>query len=362
MRKIAWIILLLLFFGHLVFRISSNWDRYLQKLDGPYWEKRYQQSQWVVPHSQNSIGDDGLYAYHGFELVRGGDPTIINPEVPPMGKYLIGVTILVFQNNNVFGLMTGLLTLGLFYSLNLVLFKNRLLAFLPVFIFSFDTLFYEQLAASFLDTFHLSLILLTFLVFLKKRYIVASLILGCVAAVKFSYLAVFVVLAMGLYLALTKNREGLKRFLTSLPLAIGVVLLTYLRYFLLGHTILDFLKVQKYILNFYSTGVKAPLVGMIFPMILFNKWVTWFAGTIKIPEWTVLWPLSFVGSVLSVRLISQKTPMLLCLCWVVMVLAFFFFTPVFPRYLLLLLPFLYNLSIWALSQNTNVKSFFRSFS
>lgn len=144
MKKIIFSILIALFVIHVSFVIAGNWSRYTSKLDGKYWEGRYQKSQWVVSNSKNSIGDDGLYAYHGWALLQGGDPSLVNPEVPPLGKYLIGVTESVFSNNNVFGLWTSLLLLIAFYLLNLHVFRDKFLAFLPVFLFSFEPLFTQQ--------------------------------------------------------------------------------------------------------------------------------------------------------------------------------------------------------------------------
>ncbi|HVZ59071.1 MAG TPA: hypothetical protein VG935_04950 [Patescibacteria group bacterium] len=359
MRKIAWIILLSVFIFQLGRAVINYWPRYTQNLGGPYWKTRYLESQWVVPDSKNSIGDDGLYAYHGYELVMGGDPTLINPEVPPLGKYLIGLCVLFLHNNNIFGLFTGIYCLTMFYLLNRVLFKDRLLAFIPLVLFVCEPLFVTQLQASYLDTLLLGTLFLSFFLFLKKWYIPAMMSVGCLAAIKFSYLSVFVVAAMGAYFLLRNNSQDRWKFIVPMVFVPGILLLSYLNYFLLGHTIIDFLKVQKYIINFYAIGAKAPIPVMVIPMLFLDKWYTWWNGVMKIDEWTILWPLATLGGLLSIFYLKQAGKFLLLMLWVAAYFVFLLLTPVWPRYLLLFLPFLYNLSIWALSQNTKLRSFFQ---
>lgn len=359
MQRLVWTIVLIIFFGHLGFRIANYWGRYTENLSGDYWKDRYLKSQWVISSSKNTIGDDGLYAYHGWELVQGGDPSRINPEVPPLGKYLIGLSVWLFHNNNIFGLFSGFLFLGAFFLLNLQVFNNKLLAFLPVMIFSFEPLFYEQLQASYLDTLHASFLFLTFLFFLRRKYLLSMTFLGFFTATKFSPLGLFVLAAILCYLLLQNKKTELYAFLPTLLLVPVVLLFSYSRYFLLGHSLIDFFKLQKYIFTFYSMGVKPPIFGMVFPMIVCNKWYTWWNGVQKVAEWSLLWPISLIGGVYSSRFLFRTSPFVLFTLWVVFYLIFLLLTPVAPRYLLLLLPFLYNLTIWVLSESTKLRSLFR---
>ena len=161
------------------------------------------------------------------------------------------------------------------------------------------------------------------------------------------------------YLLLQKRRADIIRFIPNLIMVPVVILLSYSRYFLLGHSLSDFLKVEKYIVVFYATGAKARVFAMAIPMLLINKWYTWWDGVLRIPEWTVLWPVSLISACFTAFILRPKSPFYLCLIWSFAYLVFLSLTPVYPRYLLLLLPFLYNLLIWALSQNTKVKSSFR---
>src|SRR3989344_7148489 len=73
--------------------IYFNKNAFIEKYDTAYWKDRYEHSQWQLPLSERIIGDDGLYAYAGYKLVHGLDPTIISAEVPPVGKYIFGFSI-----------------------------------------------------------------------------------------------------------------------------------------------------------------------------------------------------------------------------------------------------------------------------
>lgn len=364
LKKILVAILLIIFAIHLGFRISSYSKEYTTKFDAGYWKTRYLQSQWVVPASKNSIGDDGLYAYAGWEYIHGSNPVLLNAEIPPLAKYIIGVGEVVFQNQNILVLMIGLSSLFIFYLINLKLFQNKIAAFIPVFIFSLDPLYYSQLRAPYLDGIYLFFLLLVFLFTLRKNYIFALLFLGCFASIKFPVGSLFLVFPLFAWVFLY-DRKQIRKFLFSLVLWPTVFLASYLMYFVHGGSVLEFLGVQKWIIHFYAVGAKA-VPGTVYPILLFGKWYTWFSGLVKVHEWNVFWAVSFIGSIFAVlplvwslktqlrsnrgQMSKQDNNMMLILLWVIFYLVFLTFTPVFPRYLLLLLPFMYNLSIWFLGK------------
>jgi hypothetical protein len=111
--------------------------------------------------------------------------------------------------------------------------------------------------------------------------------------------------------------------------------------------------VQKYIYSFYRSGAKGVL-GAVFPLLMSGYWFTWFNKDGFIVQWSILWPASAIASIgSSIWLIGQKVrkdPLLLLVLWLVFYFAFLTIVPVFPRYLLLALPFMYNLSVWGISK------------
>ncbi len=358
--KIFLFSLLALFFAvSLVSAIYGYKDEYTTRFDPEYWKMRYEKSQWVVSDSKNSIGDDGLYAYAGWNYITGGDPTLLNAEMPPLGKYLIGVGEVVFGNQNILPLLIGLACLVVFYLLNLKLFASKLIACIPVFLFSFDPLFTAQLRAPYLDTTYLLFLLLTLYFTLQKKYVLVGIFLGCFAATKFPIGSLFLFAPVLAWVYLF-DKKNMKKFIASMFLWPTVFILSYIMYFIKGGNLYSFLGVQKWILHFYSTGVKAKY-GIVYPMILFGKWYTWFGGVQKVSEWTILWPISFIGSMFAIFTFAAQyvrdrkvkivySGRILIALWVVSYLCFLTITPVFPRYLLLLLPFMYNLTIWFLTR------------
>ena len=97
MRRLT-ISLLLILIAYLGLVTYTNRALLFSTFDEAYWKNKYEQSQWKLPLSVRTIGDDGLYLYVGYRLVHGNDPTSSNAEMPPLGKYLIGISIVLFGN------------------------------------------------------------------------------------------------------------------------------------------------------------------------------------------------------------------------------------------------------------------------
>ena len=61
-------------------------------------EKVYYSSQYILENPKGSIPDDTIYNFTAGYYLRGGSPILVNPEQPPLGKYLLALSILLFQN------------------------------------------------------------------------------------------------------------------------------------------------------------------------------------------------------------------------------------------------------------------------
>lgn len=394
-KKVLFISVLILLLFNVGFWIYLYRGSYTTKFDAKYWEERYNKSQWMLnptcdtrdphinpktctwdneyyaitgrflvlnPAEQISIGDDGLYTFAGYKYIHGQDPTLMNAEIPPFGKYLIGLSILVFKNQNFFGIISGLFVLVGFFLLNLAVFKNKLYALIPTTLFSIEPLFYTQLKSTHLDLLYLGLLLFSFVFILKKKYIWSGILLGLMAATKSpasSFILGFV--SIGMYVLLARQIKQIKQFLLLfIPSSIFAFTLTYSRFFMLGNSPIEFLKVQKWIINFYADGTQSK-IGNVFQMILIDKWYLWWEKKYgSIEEWRLTWPVLFVGylfvigkkayQVVTTRKIAQE-PIWLLLIWCTVYLVFLIFIPVWPRYLLLLLPFLYTIFAWLVVQS-----------
>ena len=139
---------------------------YTSRFDPAYWKDRYEHSQWKLPQSQRGIGDEGLYLHEGYVLVNGADPTLYNAEVPPLGKYAIGASILLFGNGYLFGILATTAALVAFFFLaKSVLPKSLALA--TTLLVAMDPLVTSQFAATMLESLQLLFFLVTCLLVLS---------------------------------------------------------------------------------------------------------------------------------------------------------------------------------------------------
>src|SRR5581483_7573851 len=137
-----------------------------RKYDISYWKDRFFHSQWVLPLSKRSIGDDGLYSYIGYTLIKDGKLDGYNVEAPPLAKYFYGYSIEVFDNPLFvsFGFGIGVL-LFLFFIGKKVL-KSSWASFYFVVLIFLDKLFFSQLSETLLDVPQLFFLLVNFYFFL----------------------------------------------------------------------------------------------------------------------------------------------------------------------------------------------------
>lgn len=341
-----------------VFSIYSQRENVFRKFDFKKYEDKYNKSQWVVAKSKNQISDEDLYIYAGYKLIHGYDPSLVSAEVPPLGKYLIGFSEQVFGYVGIYGVFFSGLSLILFFILNKMLFKSNILAIIPVLLLSLETLFREQIYASLLDTQYLSLLLLTFIFVLRKNYLLAGISAGLFMATKSPFITAVLYASIFGFFILNKMWDFKKFVIMPLATVITYILI-HARLFMLGHSFRYFLSVQHYMIHFYQTGAGG-VIGAYFPLLLTGYWFTWFNGNRFIGEWTPVWPLAFILTIYAFyKLIKGRKfddGFTLISIWLVLYSFFMIFTPIFPRYLLLTIPFMYNLAVWALSRNTRLQS------
>lgn len=337
-------------------QLKKNGDLYVLKYNPTYYKHLFEASQWRVPNSKNPISDGQLYAYAGYEYVKGVNPILINPEAPPLGKYIIGTSILLFNNEKIGSVLFGIATLIMLYFLVQLLTNSVLLSSFAVFLTSFNTLFIDQLIhAPQLDIYQAFFLLLFLYLFIQntKKKSVALLIGAGVAIGLFSSIKVFVyqfcfllfgtVLYYVLHLLFTKKKARVfpfKDVFIMMGTALFIFTLTYFSYFLHGGTLRGFLGVQKWIFLFYrSSGIDTiRIVGSYLPLIFVNKWRFWSEGypLVSYGQWSFLWPVVFAASLFIVIDNIRKKRIDVVVAFFITYNLFLFVTPIFPRYLLLL--------------------------
>ncbi|MBI4973512.1 glycosyltransferase family 39 protein [Candidatus Roizmanbacteria bacterium] len=350
------ILLLLVSTIYTSFVIYQNKQLYLTKFDLSKFKRAFEQSQWRVPNSTRPISDETLYTYAGYLYIQGENPILINPEAPPLGKYLIGLSIQLFDNAKILNVIFGYTCLMLIFFMIYYLTRSLLSSSLAVFLTSINTLFIDQLIHNpqleIIQLFFLLVFTCFFILYEKKGDIVyvllSGLTLGFFLSVKaFTYHVLLVFFTLSLYilkdaLLIRKKIEIKRYFFIFILFFVSCVtyMITYFGYFLHSGTLRGFFGVQKWIFLFYkSSGIDMfRTIGSYLSLIFINRWRFWTKNYPLIPyqDWSVLWPFVFLlACFASLKLLKNNTYTILISFFVIYNI-FLLFTPLYPRYLLLL--------------------------
>ena len=350
---------LILFFSfiYLLTIIILNKQLYSKKFNFSQFEKKYYSSQWAIPHSKNVISDEDLYAYAGFKYIKGLNPIHLAPEVPPLGKYLIGASIYLFNNQRVASLIFALLSLAVIYHLIYFSTKSNFASSLGVLLTTLNTLFTDQIIHSpQLDIFQLLFLLLFIILFMVYRktnsriyFFSSGLAFGYFISTKFFLLSFLIInLTLVLYFLISKTRM-IKSFieLTFLNvISLAVYMFTYVGFFMYGGSFRGFLGVQKWILQFYSSSTIdiTKLLGNYLSLIFFNRYRFWSEGypIIHYQYWSFFWPIIFILALFSAYYLviskeyKKNDLVIFMFSFLIIYNLLLFVTPIYPRYLLLL--------------------------
>lgn len=358
MRKISLTVSVLLAV-YIIFVLYANRALYTTPFDIPYWKDKYEHSQWKLPLSPRIIGDDGLYVYEGYRLITGGDPTLLNAEVPPLGKYLIGATIRLTNTAAVYGLWTTILLIFLTYSLARVLLVRTEYALIAALLTATDPLITNQYALTMLDAIQAAALLLFFRLLLSVkrasdaaplRVLAAGTALGLFSEIKAPILTPIVAAVSLWYLwATTRRMSHIILFCAS---AAAGYLIPYMPYVFQGHTLLEWLKVQKWIVSFYKNSNLTATWGSAILTLFTGRYQNLFTRAwITAPEWTPVWGAMAIATLLSIRSRPWRN-----LSWMtlggtlVLIIGIYAVLPFWTRYLIVILPMLYIAGIGALTR------------
>ncbi|MBI2613512.1 MAG: glycosyltransferase family 39 protein [Candidatus Levybacteria bacterium] len=322
-------------------------------------KRAYSTSQYVQKEEPGVIPDQTLESFAGGAFLRGINPISIIHDQPPMGRYIISLSILLFDNTNtIMALLYFLSGLGVFLIARLVL-KNTLLSFIPLAIFINEPLFINK----FYNTPLLEPIQLPFIIFslyffilgaTSKKYlkwfILTSIMLGFVISIRFFALGAFLILVMILYFII--KRQFNKRFFTfilTLPVSLVVLLISYTRTMQLGSSILNIFAIQKYIYTYHKAQLTLPF--SFWDLILFNRWHTWWGAReiLSDSQWIILWPISMISAlaftllgILKKLVISDEEKIIII--WILIYSVFLSLGDTSTRYFAPVLPFIYIVS------------------
>lgn len=328
---------------------SQNYN--LQSYKDAYEGSQYTGGKGLIP-------DQVVYRYAAGAYLQGASPLKINPETPPLGKYILGLSVWLFKNTTQIIVFSGVIALIILYVLAKQLLKENYLSLGVVLFFTLEELFINQfLVSPLLDIIQLPFILLSVYFFYRASvskhifyYAAAGLCLGFVVSIKTMITGILIVITWLIYLFVKRNyTQFINTFLISFPIAFVVLLLSYTRIFVDGFTIRYFFAVQKWVFFYQQSKLQFPF--SVWRLIFFNQWQTWWGDyrILRADDWSIMWPiitlLSF--SYIGIKVIKKKkweALELLCAIWVVVYSIFLSLGTVSSRYFLPFLPFLYLLS------------------
>lgn len=372
LKRIFIIILLFLITFSFLRIIIINKNNFLDKFKVPEISSLYNQSQYAAnPELRRLIiQDQDLYAWAGWYYLHTGIIDTINIEHPPLGKYLIGLSILLFNNQNIGQIFwSGLFVCFLFLIGRLVL-KNNFFSLIGVLLFLQEKIFVEQLIYSLLDVIIGTFLLISLYLALKTKrltspYIIyQGILLGIIASIKYPSIAVILFITISIYYLMKKEKNLLVKLFSLASISTTIFLLSYLPFFINHPSPNAFINLQYKALKIHLSHVPEYPKGQVLKVLLLNQWRIWWGNKdlVKTEYWNFFWPIITLNFLVAFG--NFKKNLLLNL-WSFNYLLFLCSRLFYPRYLFLLIPFLYlqllfNLQVF-LGNYHNIPVFFRHF-
>lgn len=313
------ILLLLIIFSQFLYLIFNNWEKFfLPGYSKNYesYKNAYYSSQYAVKNSKAIIPDEIFEDFAAGAFLKGLDPINIVHDHPPLGRYILSLSIILFDNPNTIVIFCLVLSFLGVYLISGKVIDNKYLKLLPLAIFVNEPLTLNKLIYTPLpEPVQLPFIIFSiyfFLESLNKRdkriyYILVSILLGCVISIRFFVTGGVILGTILFFLFIIKRNftEGFK-FLLYLPLSLLVLFLSYTRTIRDGYNIFGILKIQKYILSYHKSAFTNAF--SFWDLIIFNRWHTWWGEKLisSDPQWNIFWPASVVFSFLGMLLALLK--------------------------------------------------------
>ena len=364
------VVLVLIIFFNLVSVVFGQREKYFSydyNKNYPSLEKIYYDSIYKNKHG-NWVPDEILYSYISGALVKGKSPILLNPEVPPFGTYIIGVSTILFNNQNIVIIFFAVISLFLMYILGRQIYDKKIFALLPPTLLSFEPIFKNQLIYTpLLDIIQLTFLLSIFYFFNKslqekknfiKYVILTNVFFGFFISTKFFGTGITIIFAILVPLFIHKEWKRLKWFLVTMPVAVFILYANYFKVLIDGYPFSRFLGIQKWIF-LYNKGHLHELFS-IWPLLLFNKWFLTF-GNKKVssdPQWLISWPIVTVISLFTIPFVYIKKmyrkEVEVMFFWVIAYCLLMSFVDATARYFVILIPILYMISLYGIIEFVKV--------
>ncbi|NMC36438.1 phospholipid carrier-dependent glycosyltransferase [Candidatus Beckwithbacteria bacterium] len=346
---------------------SLRWV-FLTPFDLSYLEDLYGHSQWMIPQSNRVMSDNELYQLAGYRYIQGADLFSINPEVPPLGKYFYGLAATYLTNPYWAAALLFLTTTIIFYVLTKEFTNSKKIQLIGVLLLLTSPLYAMQLGRTMLDLPQLFWLLLHILAILKLSkekssytyiwLLVTGISLGGFAASKFPIYTPILVLADGFLLF---KRKKIAYIIPLLGIALISYIATFLPYFLQNPNLINWLKNEKWTVDFYAKSQKKADVFITISTVMVGRYLNiWGSqGWQSVRNWSLVWPVTAVmviwqGVLLVLKKIkdNETENYILIICGLLLVS--FITLSFYPHYFLLFLPLGILLLLHYFEQNIKI--------
>lgn len=365
------VVLIFVQFGYLTYQnkdkfFSGGYEKQYVNLKNAYYS-----SQYAKKNATAIIPDETFEAFAAGAFLKGMNPIHIVHDHPPLGRYILSLSIILFDNPaTIILLLMSISFLGI-YLISRIVIKNIFLSLVPIAIFANEPLMLGKLLyAPLPEPIQLPFIIFSIYFFIKAiragrrariyLFCLVAILLGFVISIRFFVTGGVLFIAMLSYLAIfRRNMYDLLSFCVTLTLSIVVLLLSYTRTILDGYSILQIFGVQKYILAYHKSAFVHTF--SFWDLILFNRWHTWW-GEQKIsfdPQWIVVWPISTVVSIVTgilylFRKVKLSDAEIILFLWVSGYCLMLSTGYTSTRYFLPILPFIYILFVTGVIKIVNL--------
>ncbi|MEX2007770.1 MAG: hypothetical protein WD992_03275 [Candidatus Levyibacteriota bacterium] len=327
-------------------------------------KRAYETSQYVTKINPGIIPDQTMEAYAGGALIRGANPILVLSDQPPLGLYLIGLSIIIFDNAITTSIiLLGLSAFGVFLIAKASL-KNSLLALVPLAVFLNEPLFLNTAVnLPLIEPIQLPFIIFALYFFIRANrsknytrwFILVSVMLGAVISTRFFILGAFLLLAFIAYLLLERDIRKIFAFVLTLPISLAVLIASYFKTIMDGYALLSVFSIQKYIYTYHKSEIG--IILSFWDLLIFNRWHTWWADRAisSDVQWIIAWPISTILSILFFleKILKKKLENAdkIILFWIISYCALLSVGNVSVRYFMPLLPFIYIIATKALYES-----------
>lgn len=342
--KYFWLIFLLVVNISYLFLTSKNIFFYKYNPDNI---DRYLHSQDMVENivGRVFISDSEIYESAGYLYAAGSDPTDYNAPHPPLIKYLFGFASFFFGNPFLVQILFSVFLVTGTYFLGIKLFKSQLIGIVSSILLIFDPVYKEAVSNTFLDLGQavFSLYYILVILVLPQSWLIQGILLGASAAAKFwsTTIALFVFVAFYKHVII-KEKIDLNYYLKKIVTAGLTFSLVYLVSFIQSGGAFNLPIFQLKMLKFMLDHNSATTFGGSLMLFLTGNYSTWWEASevVRAHVWSVLWPVGLAASIF-VFLKNRKNYIGTLAIYPLFNLISTATAVPFPRYFIIILPFIY---------------------